>query len=85
MDLVEELTDPLRCKTEKRAVLSDGVLNITGKQHLLYACVLYQYMQHSMTMIHLVLNLEYSEVAWKLNESGARFQDLSYRSVEGGI
>lgn len=35
MNLVEELTAPLSCKTEKRAILSGGVLNITGKQHSL--------------------------------------------------
>ena len=34
MNLVEELTDPLSCKTEKRAILSGGILNITGKQIL---------------------------------------------------
>jgi hypothetical protein len=33
MRLVEDRSDPLRCKTEPRANLSDGVLNITGKQN----------------------------------------------------
>ncbi len=33
MKLVKDLSDPLRCKTEQRATLSGGVLNITGKQH----------------------------------------------------
>jgi hypothetical protein len=33
MKLVEDLGDPLRCKTKQRAILSGGELNITGKQH----------------------------------------------------
>ena len=38
MKLVEDLSDPLRCKTEQRATLSGGVLNITGKQHYTTYC-----------------------------------------------
>ena len=33
MNLVEELRDPLRCKTKRRAVLSGGVLKITGEKN----------------------------------------------------
>ena len=33
MKLVEDLKEPLRCKTKQRATLSDGLLNISGKKN----------------------------------------------------
>jgi hypothetical protein len=36
MKLVKDLKNPIRCKNEQRAILSGGVLNITGKRHLKY-------------------------------------------------